>query len=301
MTMGGIIAASMLASRAMAPLGQVAGLLMQYHNARTALTSVEQLMKLPVERQEGGSFVHRAQFRGDIEFKDVSFAYPGQPQTVLSNISFRLRAGEKVAIIGRIGSGKTTLEKLVLGLYPPTSGAVLIDGIDSRQLDPAELRRAIGFVPQDVTLFYASLRDNIAMGAPFADDAAVLAAAELAGVRDFSDRHPQGLAMAIGERGESLSGGQRQAVAIARAVLNDPPMLILDEPSSSMDHQSEEGLKQRLKLFAAAKTVILVTHRTALLDLVDRLIVLDQGRIVADGPKARVIEALQQGRIGKAG
>ena len=173
--------------------------------------------------------------------------------------------------------------------------------IDSRQIDPAELRRAIGFVPQDVNLFYGSLKHNIAMGAPFADDSAILAAAELAGVHEFANAHPQGFEMPVGERGESLSGGQRQAVAIARALLNDPPVLLLDEPSSSMDHQSEEGLKQRLRGFASHKTIILVTHRTSLLDLVDRLIVLDQGQIVADGPKAQVVKALQHGRIGRAG
>ncbi len=301
MTMGGIIAASMLSGRAMAPLGQVAGLMMQYQNARTSLASVGTHMNLPVERPDGASFVHRPSFSGNIEFKDVSFCYPGRDQAVLKKVSFRVGAGEKVGIIGRIGSGKTTIEKLVLGLYQPTDGAVLIDGIDSRQIDPAELRRAIGFVPQDVTLFYGTLKQNIAMGAPFADDSAIVAAADLAGVREFANAHPQGFEMPIGERGESLSGGQRQAVAIARAVLNDPPVLLLDEPSSSMDHQSEEGLKQRLRRFAAGKTILLVTHRTSLLDLVDRLIVVDQGQIVADGPKAQVVEALQQGRIGRAG
>ncbi len=301
MSMGGIIAASMLSGRAMAPLGQVAGLMMQYQSARTSLASVNTHMELPVERPEGASFVHRPTFSGEIEFKDVSFCYPGRDEAVLKKVSFKLKAGEKVGIIGRIGSGKTTIEKLVLGLYQPTEGAVFVDGIDARQIDPAELRRAIGFVPQDVTLFYGTLKHNIAMGAPFADDSAILAAAELAGVKEFADTHPQGFEMPIGERGESLSGGQRQAVAIARAMLNDPPILLLDEPSSSMDHQSEEGLKQRLRRFATTKTIILVTHRTSLLDLVDRLIVLDQGRIVADGPKAQVVEALQQGRIGRAG
>ncbi|NTV09460.1 MAG: type I secretion system permease/ATPase [Zoogloea sp.] len=300
MSMGGIIAASMLAGRALAPLGQVAGLLMQYHNARTSLTSIEQHMKTPVERPEGAAFLHRNHFQGEIEFKDVSFAYPGRDQAVLKKVSFKLKAGEKVAILGRIGSGKTTIEKLVLGLYQPTEGAVLIDGVDSRQIDPAELRRAIGFVPQDVTLFYGSLRYNIAMGAPFADDSAVLAAADLSGAREFADAHPEGFDMGIGERGESLSGGQRQTVAIARALLNDPPILLLDEPTSSMDHQSEEGLKRRLREAARNKTVLLVTHRTSLLELVDRLIVLDNGQIVADGPKQHVIEALQQGRVGRA-
>lgn len=299
-SMGGIIAASMLSGRALAPLGQVAGLMMQFQHARTGLTSVDSQMSLPVERPEESSFLHRSNFRGEIEFKEVGFSYPGTQQSVLRKLSFKLKAGEKVGIIGRIGSGKTTLEKLILGLYEPTEGSVLIDGVDARQIDPAELRRAIGFVPQDVTLFFGTLKQNIMMGSPLASDSAVLAAAELAGVTEFANAHPQGFDMPIGERGESLSGGQRQGVAIARALLNDPPILLLDEPTSSMDHQSEEQLKQRLRSFAAHKTVILVTHRTALLELVDRLIVIDGGTIVADGPKAQVVEALQHGRIGRA-
>lgn len=300
LSMGGIIAASMLTSRMLAPLGQVVGLLLQYHNARTALTGIEQQMNLPIERPDDAPFLHRASFRGDIEFRDVSFHYPGRDQYALRRVTFRIGAGEKVGIIGRVGSGKTTLEKLILGLYQPSDGAVLVDGIDARQIDPAELRRSIGFVPQDATLFYGSLRQNIALGAPFADDAAVLAAADIAGVTEFANAHPRGFDMPIGERGESLSGGQRQAVAIARALLNDPPMILLDEPSSNMDHQSEERLKRQLRDYAHAKTLLLVTHRTALLELVDRLIVIDNGQIVADGPKAQVVEALQQGRIGRA-
>ena len=300
MSMGGIIAAGMLAGRAMAPLGQVAGLMMQFQNARTSLNALEQQMAMPIERPESASFVHRPGFRGEIEFKDVSFSYPGREQKTLRRVSFKINAGEKVGIIGRVGSGKTTLEKLILSLYAPSEGAVLIDGVDARQIDPAELRRAIGFVPQDVTLFFGTLRQNIAMGSPFADDHAILAAAELAGVTEFANAHPQGFDMPVGERGESLSGGQRQAVAIARAVLNEPPILLLDEPTSAMDHQSEEQLRQRLRSYAAGKTVVLVTHRTSLLDLVDRLIVIDNGIVVADGPKAQVVEALQHGRVGKA-
>jgi len=299
-SMGGIIAATMLAGRAMAPFGQVAGLLMQFHHAKSGLAAVETHMKTEPERSNESSFLHRSRFEGSIEFKGVSFAYPGHPQVALNKVSFKINPGEKVAIIGRVGSGKSTVQRLMLGLYPPTQGAVLIDGIDARQIDPAELRRAIGFVPQDVNLFYGSLKENIAMGAPFADDQAVLAAADIAGVSEFANRHPQGFDLAIGERGESLSGGQRQAVGIARAVLNDPPMLLLDEPSSAMDHQSEEALKTRLRKFAIGKTVLLVTHRNSLLDLVDRLIVMDNGQIMADGPKAQVVEALQSGRIGRA-
>jgi len=172
--------------------------------------------------------------------------------------------------------------------------------VDTRQLDPADLRRNIGYVAQDVTLFYGTLRDNIAIGAPYADDAAVVAAAEAAGLTDFVNRHPDGFDMMIGERGDSLSGGQRQSVAIARAFLMDPPILLLDEPTSSMDFSSEQQFKQKLKLMAAHKTVLIVTHRNSLLDLATRVIVVDDGRIVADGPRDQVIQALQSGRIGRA-
>ena len=300
LTLGGLIACSMLSSRAMAPIGQVAGLLTQYHNAATALKSLDEILQQPVERPVNSNFVTRQHFNGDIEFKDVEFSYPGQTQSALRNISLKIRAGEHVAILGRVGSGKTTLEKLIPGLYQPTSGAVLVDGIDLRQLDPAELRRNIGYVPQDVTLFYGSLRDNLTISASTADDAAVLRAAQVGGMIDFVNSHPQGFDMTVGERGESLSGGQRQAVAIARAVINEPPILIMDEPTGSMDHSSEEEIKQQLKSFASGKTLLVVTHRTSLLDLVERIIVIDAGRIVADGPKAQVVEALRQGRIGKA-
>ncbi len=300
MSLGGIIAASMLAARAMAPLGQVAGLLMQYHNARIALGALEAHMALPVERPADSNFLHRSTFHGEVEFRNVSFCYPGHEEPALRHASFHIRAGEKVGLIGRVGSGKTTIEKLVLGLYQADEGSVLIDGVDIRQIDPAELRRATGFVPQEPLLFYGSLRENIMLGAPFADDHMLLAASELAGISEFVNRNPHGFDMLIGERGESLSGGQKQAVSIARAVLNDPPLLLLDEPTSAMDFQSEEQLKLRLRAFVAQKTLILVTHRTSLLELVDRLIVIDQGQIMADGPKAQVVEALQQGRIGRA-
>lgn len=298
-SMGGIIAASMIAGRCLAPLGQVAGLLMQYQNARTSLGSIDNYMKLPIERPAEAEFLHRPVFHGGIEFRDVTFSYPGSKQPVLKKVSFKLQPGEKVGIIGRIGSGKTTLEKLALALYQPTEGAVLLDGVDVRQIDPADVRRAIGHVPQDPLLFYGSLKHNLAMGAPYADDASILAAANMAGVTDFANLHPDGFDMVIGERGESLSGGQRQSVAVARALINDPPILLLDEPSSNMDHQSEAQLRKRLGEASATKTILLVTHRTALLDLVDRLIVIDNGHIVADGPKEQVVEALRQGRVGR--
>lgn len=300
-SMGGIIAASMIAGRCIAPLGQVSGLMMQYHNAKTSLKSVDNYMAMPVEHAEDSDFVSRPVVNGKIEFRGVGFAYPGTQQEVLTNVSFVIEAGEKVGVIGRIGSGKTTLEKLILGLYQPTSGAILVDGVDVRQMDPNDLRRSIGHVPQDAVLFYGSLKQNLLVGAPYASEDDMLYAARVAGVDEFAARHPKGYDMPIGERGDSLSGGQRQSIAVARALIQDPPILLMDEPSSNLDNQSESILKMRLKEVGEHKSIVLVTHRTALLDLVDRLIVMDGGKIVADGPKEQVIEALKSGRVARAG
>ncbi|MDR3394552.1 MAG: type I secretion system permease/ATPase [Parasulfuritortus sp.] len=300
LTQGGLIAASMLISRAMSPFGQVAALLTQYHNASTALKSLDKIMDNEVERPADANFVSRSHFQGEIEFHDVCFSYPGEEREALRNVSFHIKPGEHVAIIGRVGSGKTTLQKLILGLYRPTSGSIRIDGVDIRQLDPAELRRNVGYVPQDVTLFFGGLRENIVMASPEVDDSALLAAAEVGGLLDMVNTHPRGFDLVVGERGESLSGGQRQGVAIARAVINSPPILLLDEPTGSMDFSSEDEIKRRLRDYCTGKTMMVVTHRTSLLDLVDRMIVIDHGKVVADGPKASVIEALKHGRIEKA-
>ena len=300
LTMGGLIAVTMLGGRAIAPLAQAVGLLMQYQNARLALSSLDKMMAAPVERPDATAFIHRPELSGEIEFRHVSFSYPEQGEAALRNVSLHIAPGERVIIIGRTGCGKSTLQKLMLGLYQPSQGVVRIDGIDLRQLDPADLRRNIGCVGQDATLFYGTLRENIAIGAPYADDAAIVTAAEVAGLTQFVNRHPKGFDMLIGERGESLSGGQRQEVAIARAVLLDPPILLLDEPTSAMDFSTEQGFKERLMRFAAHKTVVVVTHRTSLIDLATRLIVVDDGQIVADGPRDQVVEALQSGRVGRA-
>ncbi|MFY9479004.1 MAG: type I secretion system permease/ATPase [Aquabacterium sp.] len=300
LTMGGLIAANMLAGRALAPAGQIVGLLMQYQGARTALESLEQIMANPVERPADKTFIQRRELKGEIEFRNVSFAYPNRQDAALDGVSFKINPGEKVAFIGKVGSGKTTIQKLVLGLYQPKEGSVLLDGIDMRQLDPADVRRNLGYVSQDVTLFYGSLRDNITFGMPHAVDESVVAAAEMAGMTDFVHRHPQGFDMQVGERGELLSGGQRQSVGIARAVLHNAPLLLLDEPTSAMDFSTEAYVTQRMAEFAQGKTVLLVTHRTSMLSFVDRVIVVDQGKIVADGPRERILQALSAGRIARA-
>lgn len=300
LTQGGLIAAYLLSSRAMAPVSQAAGLLAQYHHASTAMQSLNELMDKPVERPEGKSWISRPALRGDIEFKHVNFRYPDDERLALTDMSFKIKAGEHVAILGRNGSGKTTLEKLILGLYAPESGSVLVDGVDLRQIDPAELRRQVGYVPQDVSMFFGTLKENIIVGCPHAEDHQILKAANLSGLAPFINAHPAGFDMQVGERGQMLSGGQRQSIAIARALINDPPILLMDEPTGSLDHTSEEQFKQNLSRFSQGKTFIVITHRSSLLTLADRIIVIDGGKIVADGPKANVMEALRQGRIGSA-
>lgn len=300
LTQGGLIASYMLSARVMGPISQSAALLMQYHHAATALANLEQIMAKPVDRPAGAHWISRPRLAGGVEFKQVSFKYPNDDREVLRDVSFKINPGERVAILGRNGSGKTTLEKLIAGLYEPANGVVLIDGIDARQLDPAELRRNIGYVSQDVNLFFGSLRDNIALGTSHVSDEALLEVVRLSGLSDFVNQHPAGLAMPVGEHGQLLSGGQRQSVTIARALLNDPAILLFDEPTGSMDHSSEEEFKRNIQQFAQGKTLLVITHRTSLLELVNRIIVIDAGKIVADGAKEQVVEALRQGRIGRA-
>jgi ATP-binding cassette subfamily C protein LapB len=297
LSMGGLIAATILTGRALAPLAQVAGTLTRFNQAKAAYLSTDEMMGLPVERPAGKDFLIRPDIKGSVEFRNVSFSYPGQSLEALSEVSFKLKAGERVAIIGRIGSGKSTIERLILGLYEPDSGAIQIDGTDSRQMDPTDIRRNIGYVPQDIFLFYGTLKDNIKLGMPHADDQAILKAASIAGVTDFANQHPSGFDMQVGERGEGLSGGQRQSVSVARALLRNAPVLIMDEPSNAMDNTTEELFKSRFSNWLEDKTLILVTHRASLLSLVDRIIVMDGGRVLADAPKERVLDALKKGHI----
>ena len=300
LTMGGLIAGSMLSRRAMQPFGQVAGLITQAHNARMALDTLNGLFEMPAERRDGGAFVSRDSFRGDVTFNNVSFAYPGSETASVSGISFSIKAGEHVAIVGRVGSGKSTLTKLAMGLYEPTEGAVLIDGIDLRQLDPAEYRNAVGYVPQDVTLFHGTLRENLTLAHRGIEDSSLVRAAQQAALIDFVNRHPRGFDMPISERGDSVSGGQRRCIALARSLVHTPGILFFDEPTGSMDNTTEAVIKKELTAYLPGRTLLLVTHRNALLELVDRIIVIDGGRIVADGARETVLDALKQGKIGRA-
>ena len=294
MTMGALIACSMLSGRTMAPLSQVAGLLTRYSQSMTALRALDRIMHMPQERSTDRPLLHRPHLAGAIEFNDVSFEYPNGGGKALDGVSFKIAPGERVAMVGRVGSGKSTASKLLLGLYHATSGSVTIDGTDIRQIDPADLRRHMGVVPQEVFLFNGTIKENIVLGAPDATDSHILAASRLVGLDDYVQTLPKGYDMMVGERGERLSGGQRQLITLARALVRNPSILLLDEPTSAMDQGTEERIKARLAQSVRGKTVILITHRPSLLSIIDRLIVLDQGRIVADGPRDQVLKSLMQ-------
>ncbi|WP_260260502.1 type I secretion system permease/ATPase [Vibrio intestinalis] len=297
LTMGGLIAATMLSGRAIGPMVQLSLLSTRYNQAKSSMTIIEQVMAMPDEQEEGKRYIHRPIVQGKIELDKVTFHYPDSPIASIRNLSLTINPGEKVAIIGRIGSGKTTLERLILGLYKPTEGHVRIDETDIDQLHHVDIRRNIGCVPQDYHLFYGSIRDNITLGRPLADDRDVMDAANRAGVTVFTQQDPAGLERQVGEGGLLLSGGQRQAVSIARALLGRPPVLLMDEPTSAMDNRSEMHIKQQLAQLKESETLILITHKTSMLDVVDRVVVMEKGCIIADGPKAEVLNNLMQGKV----
>lgn len=296
LSIGGLIACTILTGRCLAPMGQVASILTRYHHSIAAYGAIDRIMSLPVERPEGHKFLHRPHLDGSIELRHVSFAYPGEQTNALREINLKIRPGEKVGIIGRMGSGKTTLQKLVMNFYSPTDGSILVSGTDIQQLDPIDLRRNINYVPQEVVLLNGTIRENIVIGAPLSTDDAVLAATELAGLAEYINEHPQGFDLAIGERGGNLSGGQRQAIGLARAFIQSAPMVLLDEPTNSMDNTTESIFKQKLAGYVEDKTLVLVTHKTSMLSLVDRLIVMNAGQIVADGPRDEILKALSGGQ-----
>lgn len=297
LTMGGLIAATMLSGRAIGPLVQLSLLSTRYNQAKSSMTIINQVMEMPDEQEEGKRYIHRPIIQGKIEIDRVTFHYPDSPVASIRNISLTINPGEKVAIIGRIGSGKTTLERLIMGLYKPTEGHVRIDDTDIAQLHHVDVRRNIGCVPQDSNLFFGSIRDNITLGRPLTDDRDVLDAANRAGVTAFTQSDPAGLERQVGEGGAMLSGGQRQAVTIARAFLGRPPVLLMDEPTSAMDNRSEMHIKHQLSQLKPSETLILITHKTSMLDIVDRVIVMEKGSIIADAPKAQVLNDLKQGKV----
>ena len=292
LTVGGLIACTILTGRCLAPMGQIASILTRYHHSIAAFEAIDAVMNLPVERPAGKKFLHRPEITGDIEFRKVGFSYPGQQVPAMGDVSFRITSGEKVAIIGRTGSGKSTLQKLVLNFYEPASGSILVSSTDINQIDPSDLRRNISYVPQDISLFNGSVRENIVMSMPLATDEAVLNAARVAGILDFMNAHPEGFDLNVGERGSFLSGGQKQGIAIARALVSRAPILVLDEPTASMDNTTEMQFKQEFASYIENRTLLLVTHKASMLSLVDRILVMNDGKLIADGPRDEVLKAL---------
>ena len=292
-SMGALIAVVIISSRAIAPMGQVASLLSTFHHTKVSYKALDDIMNMPVEHPQGKKFVARPEYRGNIEFKNVGFTYPNSDKSTLNNLNFRINEGEHIAIIGKIGSGKSTIHKLLLSLYVPNEGAILVDNIDTKQLDPTELRKNIAYVSQDVLLFNGTVEENIVDRLPHIDDEKIIEAATVSGVMDFINKHPKGFDMPVGERGAFLSGGQRQSIAIARAILQDYPIVLLDEPTSAMDSSTEAKFIKSIKEYLKGKTMILVTHKTSLLSLADRVIVMEDGQIVLDGKKDYVVEKLR--------
>jgi ATP-binding cassette, subfamily C, bacterial LapB len=295
-TGGALIGAVMFATRAVAPLSSVTSLATRYQGARAAMRALDEVMRKPVEREAGKVYLPKRELSGRIGLADIGFSYPAtggvEGPRVLKGLSLRFEPGERVAILGRIGSGKSTVLRLLAGLYQPSEGHVEVDGIDLRQIDPADFRARVGFVAQDPRLFNGTLRDNVLLDRPSADPTRLVDVARLTGLERLIAAHPQGWELPVGESGALLSGGQRQLVALARCLVTKPQILLMDEPTSSMDAQSEVAFLRQLKEACGKCTLLLVTHRPAVLELVTRIVVVDAGRVVMDGPKDQVLAAL---------
>ena len=292
LTMGGLIAATMLLGRTIAPMSQIAGLVTRVNGAKVAFKALDELMNQDSEVNYDKHYKAGKVFSGNVSFKNVNFAYPDAAIMSLSNVSFDIKQGDKIGVLGRIGCGKSTIGKLLMRFYLPSEGDIFVEDINIQQINPSDLRHNIGYVPQNVQLFFGSVKDNIVLGAGHVDDATIELAAELAGVTSFTNSHPEGLNLQVGEGGRNLSGGQRQLIALARALLLDPKVLILDEPSASMDQTTEALLIEKLKDIVKDKTLIIATHKPALLALVNKLMIMEAGQLAMFDEKDKVYQAL---------
>ncbi|MEM6635190.1 MAG: type I secretion system permease/ATPase [Pseudomonadota bacterium] len=293
-TIGGLIAANILAGRVLAPLSAISQTIFRAQYAFRSMRTLTDFMALPADR--GTTVSSDAQVRaGAILVKNLRLRYAGVERPALDDVSLELEPGETVALVGRVGSGKSTLGKVLAGLLPVEEGQVLIDGIAVGQYDPAELRQGIGYLPQEADIFTGTLRENLSIGLPHASDDALMDALRVAGVDRLARDAPDGLGMFLGERGERLSGGQRQGVALARLLVRRPKCLFLDEPTNAMDQDMEARVTERLRAFAedTGAGLILCTHRPSLAAIAQRMIVLDNGRKVLDGPREEVLSRLR--------
>jgi ATP-binding cassette subfamily C protein LapB len=291
MTMGAIIAIIMLSGRSLQPVGQLAFLVTRGKQAGATLDSLERMMDAKDERQ----LAHRSivpEIRvGHIELSDLTFRYPDAPRDSLAGLNLKIDPGERIGIIGRVASGKSTLGRVLCGLYAPTEGVMTVDGLDSRQYHPHQLRDSFRFVGQDAEVFSGTVRDNLMLGAADADDRQLIDAVVRSGADIFLSRDAAGFDLPVGERGSRLSGGQRALLVLARALVSPSKLLFLDEPTGSMDTQTELYFIEHLKNgLAADQTLMVATHRHNMLSILTRLIVIDNGKIIADGPRDEVMK-----------
>ncbi len=290
---GSLLVAYILSSRAVNPVGKLVALILQYNKAKSGFKAVDELMNMPLEHPKDKAFITAKNIEGKIEFIGVDFAYPEANQNILRNISFKIEPGEHVAIMGKMGSGKSTLVNLLMGFYTPKQGMILIDDVEIEQYALAQYRNEIAYVPQEVVLIQGRVHENIALKHPGIDSHTIVEAAKTSGAIHYINQNPEGFNMKIKERGHNISGGQRQSIGIARAFLDDYSIALLDEPTSHLDEDSEriaiEGIQKKI----AGKTALIITHKNSLLTLVDRIIWLNNGRIVHDGKKEEVLQALR--------
>jgi ATP-binding cassette subfamily C protein LapB len=291
MTIGALTASTLLIGRMMAPMSQLGLYLHRLKQVSGSVAIVENVLSAKLESASDPTSQMRA-LQGLVELRNVSFTYPGEKNVVLSGINLTIKPGERVGVIGRAGSGKSTLMKLLVRLNEIESGAYLLDGHDARQYAPEQIRRHFAYMRQDSLPFDDTLRNVICFGLDRVDEEAFRVAVTVSGVHEFASRHASGYGMRVGPRGERLSGGERQSVMLARILLGQPPAMLLDEPTSSMDNTMEMRLVGDLRQLIGDRTFVVATHRAALLSLVDRLVWLEQGRIVADGPKADVLKKM---------
>lgn len=300
-TAGALVACVQLSSRSLAPLVTLSSLAVRFQQVRSALASLNQIMALPLDRDPSRHLLSSDAWRGDVELRHVSFAYEQGAQPALSDVSLSIRRGEKVAILGRIGSGKSTLLRMLAALYRPQEGQVFLDGVDMTAIEPADIRSTLLLVGQDARLFHGTLRDNLLVGAPQASDQRLLQVAQDTGVTALAGAHPLGFDRGVGERGDTLSGGQRQTVAVARSLMAEAAVFLFDEPTSAMDQQSEaEVLRSIAALADRGAGYVIVTHKNSILPLVDRVIIMDASRVIADGPRDAVLKALSEGKVRSA-
>ncbi len=297
-TMGAIIAAMILNGRVISPISQLVGLLIRFDKTMLSLKNLDEVMNMPLEKEDK-TYISRPNLKGEIVLKNLNFSYKEQNHQTIKNLNLKINEGEKIAILGKIGSGKSTLLKLIMNLYEPTNGSVLIDGVDTRQIDPIDLRHAVGCVPQEPFLFMGTIKDNITIGEQYVSDEELINVSKIAGLDEFLGKHEAGFDLMVGERGEGLSGGERQSVTLARALVSNPSILMLDEPTNAMDRQTEKAFISKIERIIKNKTLVIVTHKTSLLQLVDRVIILDDGQIAFDGSKEELFKANLGGNNGK--